>query len=47
MFYINKEELRDKIHAGERVNAVNRLAITFASQSYPAPFTVPVTLLGK
>ncbi len=34
------------VHVGEKVEAVNRLAITFVSRSYPAPFVIPVTLLG-
>ncbi len=34
------------IHVGERVEAVNRLAVTFASGTYAAPFTAPITLLG-
>ena len=43
---IPKTEFEVVLHAPEKVDAVNQLAIIFTSSSYPAPYSVPIILLG-
>ena len=44
--FVPKTDFEIILHAPERVETQNNLTITFSSSVYPAPYSVPVILLG-